>query len=95
MVMKPNIALHIDELILSGFPPGDRYLICDAIQNELTIMLAERGLPSPMALGRDYPALDAGQLRLGPQSDAKTAGRQIARTLFQGFQSMGTGNEGR
>lgn len=39
------IHLHIDELVLEGFNPGDRHGIADAVQRELHLLLAERGVP--------------------------------------------------
>lgn len=86
--MKPNIEFDIEELILHGFPPGDRHLIGDAMQNELARLLVERGVPSPLALGGDYPLLDVGWFQLGSESNQKTIGDRIAGTLYQGLQPV-------
>ena len=40
-----NIVIEIDELVLHGFPPGERYRIGEAVQAELARILGERGLP--------------------------------------------------
>jgi hypothetical protein len=41
---KPNaeIHLHIEELILHGFAPGDRQRLGEAVQQELVRLLAEQ-----------------------------------------------------
>jgi len=93
--MKPNIEFDIEELVLDGFPHGDRYLIGDAVQKELTRLLVERGVPSPLALGGDYPLLDAGWVQLGLESNPKTIGTRIAGTLYQGFQPTTNNKERR
>jgi len=93
--MKPNIELDIEELILHGFPPGSRYVIGDAVQKELTRLLVERGVPSPLALGGDYPLLDAGWFQLQPESNPKIIGVRIAGTLYQGLQPTTNNKERR
>jgi len=84
--LKSNIELHIEELILHGFREEDRYRIGEAIQIELSRLLAEGGVPSPMIRGSDYPMLTAGLLHLSPHSDAKIIGSQIAGALYESFQ---------
>ena len=37
-----NLNLHIEELVLHGFAPGDRYRIGEAVQQELTRLFAEQ-----------------------------------------------------
>ena len=43
--MKPReIEAQIEELVLHGFPPSERYRIADAMQAELARLLTEQGL---------------------------------------------------
>jgi hypothetical protein len=45
--MKPReIDVHIEELILHGFEPANRWRIGDAIEQELRGLLAAKGVPS-------------------------------------------------
>ena len=45
--MKPReIEIHIQELVLHGFVPGDRWRIGDALQQELRELLSAKGVPS-------------------------------------------------
>ena len=43
-----RIELHIEELVLHGFAPADRYRIGDTVQRELTRLLAEQGMPASL-----------------------------------------------
>ena len=44
--MKPRaIEVHIEELVLHGFDPGERWRVADTLENQLRGLLAERGLP--------------------------------------------------
>ena len=49
--MKPNIELEIEELVLQGFPPGDRYRIGAAVQSERGRRLLQVRPPASFALG--------------------------------------------
>ena len=48
--MKPeNVELHIEELVLRGFAPGDRYRIGEAVERELAHLFSEQGTPPSLA----------------------------------------------
>jgi len=78
--MNPReIEVHIEELVLHGFAPGERWQVGDALEHELRGLLAERGLP---ASWQGSPAkLDAGNVRL---TNPATTGRQIAGAIHEG-----------
>jgi len=46
-----NIELHIEELVLHGLSPGDRYRIGEAVEQELTRLLADQGVPESLERG--------------------------------------------
>jgi hypothetical protein len=82
---QPSIELHIDELVLEGFAPGDRYVIGDAVQQELAHVLAQRSVPMSL---RSENATDEikGQTFIVPHNAKPHAmGRRIARAVYQGF----------
>ena len=61
--MKPkNIELNIEELVLHGFSPGDRYGIGEAVERELTRLLADRGVPESLAQGGEVASVDGGAI---------------------------------
>ena len=39
-----SIELHIEELLLHSFSPGDQYHIGEAVEQELSRLLADRGV---------------------------------------------------
>jgi hypothetical protein len=48
--MKPvNLELHVEELVLHGFAPGDRYRIGEALERTLTQLFVEQGVSASVA----------------------------------------------
>jgi hypothetical protein len=45
-VTRPDVSVHIDELIVHGVAPAERDRIGEAVRLELTRLIAERGLPA-------------------------------------------------
>lgn len=80
--MRP-IDLHIEELILEGFPPADRHRIGAALEKELARLLTERGLDS---LGQgEALRLDGGRIEARPGDRPERVGVQIAQSVFRGM----------
>jgi hypothetical protein len=55
-----HVEFNIDELALTGFEYGDRHLIAESAQRELSRIAAEQGMPSLAAQNGDYSRLDGG-----------------------------------
>jgi hypothetical protein len=84
--MKPaNIEVNIEELVLHGFSPGDRYRIAEALEGELARLLANQGLPSRLAKGGDADRLDGKEFNLRQGSRAESIGAQVARSVYGGM----------
>jgi len=81
--MKPNIELHIEELLLQGFKPGDRYEIGEAVEQELIRLIAERGLSDGLIGNVQIPHLNGGSFRIGTDSKPETTGALIARSVYE------------
>lgn len=83
---KPAIRVHIEELVLHGFAANDRYAIADALEHELSRLLAvDFATPLISFTGNsDRPRVDAGTFHA--QSDAKpnSIGAQIAQAVHGG-----------
>jgi hypothetical protein len=77
--------LHIEELVLHGFDPADRYRIGAAVEAELARLFSERGVPPFLAQGGGITRLDGGSFEMVPGSTVETVGGQIARTLYGGL----------
>ncbi len=82
--MTPNIEIEIGELILHGFAPGDRVSIGEAVQQELTRLLAEQGLAS-MNQNIEIARVNGGAFDVRPGAKSETIGTQIAQSVFQGL----------
>jgi hypothetical protein len=83
--MKPGrIEVHIEELVLDGFPPGDRYRIAEAIEGELARLLTEQGFTGQMQSG-DISRLDGGVFDIAPGAKADAVGSQIAQNIYGGL----------
>ena len=55
-----HIEIHIDELVLYGFAPADRWRIGQAIEHALTRLFAEQGLPPALSMGGELARIDGG-----------------------------------
>ena len=85
MGLRPDVRLRIEELVLDGFAPGDRYRIGEAVERELTRLLAERGVPGGLAAGGEAPRLDAGWFDLAPGSGPEAIGTGVAAAVYGGL----------
>jgi len=82
---KPNVELHIDELILHGFAPADRYRIGEALQCELERLFTEQGIPAALLEGGDVDKLELGSFQLSHGAQSGAIGIQVARALYGGL----------
>ena len=67
-----SIELHIEELVLHGFAPGDRYRIGEAVEQEL-------------AQGGEIVSVDDGAFEVAPGSRAEAVGAQVAKAVYGGL----------
>ena len=79
-----NIELHIEELILEGFAPGDRYRIGEAMEHELTRLFSEQGVPSSLAQSGEVARLDGGAFHVAFGTNAEAVGKQVAKAVYGG-----------
>ena len=81
----PNIELHIEELVLHGFAPADRYRIGEMVERELARLFAEEGVPTTLTGGLEARQLDAGTFHVAANSKAETVGAQVAQAVYGGL----------
>lgn len=96
--MRPaNVDLRIEEMVLHGLAPGNRYCISDAAERELARLFAEKGVPPSVMKGGEIAELDGGALEVARDSKAEAVGTQIAQTVYrsltQGPQASGSGRK--
>jgi hypothetical protein len=84
--MKPeNVELHIEELVLRGFAPGDRYRIGEAMERELARLFDEQGVSPSLAQGGEFAHLDGGVFKVASGSKPEAIGAQVAQAVFRGL----------
>jgi hypothetical protein len=83
-----NIELQIEELILHDLPYDQRHRVAAAIEQALTRMLAERGLPAGFSEG--MPSIDAGTVYISPHRTAETVGLQVADWIYRQLPASST-----
>ena len=84
-MMTKNIELHIEELVLHGFAPGDRYRIAEGVEQELSRLLADRGVPQSLAEGGEIASVDGGAFEVAPGSRAEVVGAEVAKAVYGGL----------
>ena len=81
-----SITVHIERLILDGFPSDalDAAQVQAAVELELARLLAEGGLGGEIAAGGAFAALRTGQIS-GVEGHPQTLGAQIAGAVYGGL----------
>ncbi|GIV60237.1 hypothetical protein GQ464_001975 [Rhodocaloribacter litoris] len=82
---RPNLILHIDELVLDGFPETDRALLAAAVEAGLARLLAERGLPPAWPAGGAAAHHDGGAFEAQPNAGTARLGLQLASAIYGGL----------
>jgi hypothetical protein len=80
-----NLELNLEKLVLHGFAPADRARIGAAVQQELTRLFAEGGVPTSLERGGAISHLDAGTFELPSAAKPDAIGIQIARAIYGGL----------
>ena len=83
--MHHDLELYIDELVLHGFSIHDRYVIAEAVQNELTRYFTEQGVPSAFTQPTGIPLLKTDPINFQQDSGDVTLGNSIADSVYKGF----------
>lgn len=77
-----TIEVRIEELVLHGFAPKDRYAIGEAVQRELQRLFTEQGLSELPAAGYELARLNGGAFTVKPGAKAQTIGAQVAQAVY-------------
>jgi hypothetical protein len=82
MDMKPPIEVHIEELVLTGFPRGAGREIGAAVERHLGRLFAEHGVPPQMRQSLEAPRVDAGSFAVRASARPAAIGGQIAQAVY-------------
>ncbi len=80
-----NLELHINELVLHGFTPGDRHAIGEAVQRELTRLFTEQGIHPSLHRELEVEKLDGGAFQIRPEARAEGIGAQVGQAVYGGL----------
>ncbi len=81
-----TIDLNIEELVLDGFPEGDRGMIAEAFKRELA-RLFSRGIPyENIKQNINIERLESGSFQTDSGGSGEEIGKQAARHLYGGMQ---------
>jgi len=91
-----KINLHIERLVLDGFPISlsERPLLQAAMETELTQLLRNGGLSDELRAGAVLTYLRAGAGRVGRESSPEKLGTDIAHAVHQGLGRSGRRRSG-
>jgi hypothetical protein len=83
--LKGKLDLHIEELVLYGFPQGDRRIIASAVESELTRLLGEAGAFEALKARDGAERIDAGAFELTSDHRSGVVGGQVAGAVYRGL----------
>lgn len=78
----PNVRLHIDELVLYGFPVSSRHSIGEATQQGLIDLIATGGVPAALTGAGSLANLDAGSFTINADATAASIGTRLAAAVY-------------
>jgi len=80
---EPSVELRIEELVLNGFAPGDRYAIGDTVERELARLLDEQGVPRLLRVQSATDEIRRATFKTARGATPPAIGHQIARAVYQ------------
>jgi hypothetical protein len=86
-VKEAVVEISIDELILEGFAPSERYRIGEAVQRELERLFLESTRASELLPSGAHDAVEAGAFPMN-SSRGDVIGAQIAQSVFTGLHNQ-------
>ena len=82
---QQDIAFHIDQLMLEGLPPSDRYQFGNAVQTELERLLAQKGMPPNLTSSAELEQLAAETISITAAPRPEIIGRQVTEAVYRGI----------
>lgn len=90
----PSVQLRIDQLVLEGVAPGERYSVANAMQGELARLLAAQNAAAKIDAPVHQAQVDGGTIRITGSTRPAQFGAQIAQAVH-GSLGLGTPTDGR
>lgn len=80
-----QLDLNIDELFLDGFELGDRFAIRTSIEQELSRLFQEQGVPGSVRNNGAIPRINAGDVRIESGATPAVIGSSVANAVYGGL----------
>jgi len=80
--MTRPMELHIQEIVLHGFPRMDYHQVREALQQQLTMLLTQKGLGSSFCGGDRLPYLEGGQFFVPANAGVGDMANRMAGTIY-------------
>lgn len=82
---QASMQLRIEELVLHGFAPSDRYAIGNAVERELARLLGEQGAPISLRSETAADEIRGATFNAAHNAKAPVIGQQIAQAVYKRF----------
>jgi hypothetical protein len=82
-----RVIVHIDRLVLNGFPRADRHAIAEGLREELGRLIAQPGDASNFESNGNLDRLKVSGVRIGAQAKPGDVGNQAARGIAREIRS--------
>jgi hypothetical protein len=76
-----RVVLHIDRLVLTGFPQQDRQALAEGLRQELGRLFAEPDVARQLVARGNAGQLKVGGVRVSPTTTPANVGNQAARGI--------------
>jgi len=86
------VKVHIEELVLQGFAPGDRHRIAAAVKEELSRLIIAEGVPASTENLGAMARLDAGAIQIRAGTSARATGARIGRAVYNSLRAQRGGS---
>ena len=91
--MNREIEIHIDKLVLDGYPPLDVKVLKRIIQEELAALATEQGALDQLAHSQRIRRVQGGELSFHPPQKTAETGAGIAKGIMQALKSPTSNGE--
>jgi hypothetical protein len=81
--VRSRVEIIIDELVLHGFSPSERYAVGDSLSQELERLIMDQGFQAHENL--DIPSLRTAPVNLPQSSKPDLVGSRVAQSVYKGF----------
>jgi len=92
MAMKQSVSVHIEKLVLHGYPSADRRRIAAAVEQELARLIREQSVSQLPRNPVSLDSVNAGTIRLRATSTAEATGTGIGGAIYQSLGRRGVRN---